>query len=331
MRARLMNEPIRRSETGLVSVVVGVDDTDDETKATSTGEIANLIASAAVALGGCLCLEVTRHQLLLRDDVPYTSHNSSMAFEVLMPVGGIADLHERAVQIIARHRALTSDPGLCFAKVPEKNGEDVTTARSCEGLIAFGQRAKVDFCSVDSAYELADRIPWVSLSEHGGDGSGVVGALAGVGLRLGGNDGRFRGKWNFSKLCAGENAIDVETVSRRLARDFRGPVQLVDGRGIDLSSDLPFSPDTEGKPILHDGSLTIVCDIVDGVAHPCSKIDLGDIGNVEDSWSRVCAAFEWDNDVEECIDGRPSCKNCLHRRWVAGGFRCARNLLVRQT
>lgn len=33
------------------------------------------------------------------------------------------------------------------------------------------------------------------LSEHGGTGGGVIGALAGAGLRLGGNDGRIKGKY----------------------------------------------------------------------------------------------------------------------------------------
>ncbi len=336
MRAHLMNTPADSAASDLVAVVVGIDDTDDETRATSTGEIASLVASAAVELGGSLRLEVTRHQLLLRDDVPYTSHNSSMVFEALMPPSRIGEMRLRAMRIIAEHRAPTSDPGLCVARVPRAalwagtglEGED---GRMVEALVAFGYRAKVDFCSIESAYDLAGRIPWVSLSEHGGDGSGVVGALAGVGLRLGGNDGRFRGKWNFSKLCAGEVACDVAAVACRLARDFRGPVRLVDARGEGLAPNLPFALDAEGKPVLHDGALTVVCDVVDGVAHPCSKVDLGEIGNADDSWSRVCPAFEWDNDAEECIDRRPSCKNCLHRRWVAGGFQCARDLIVQAT
>ncbi len=336
MRAHLMNRPIERAEEGLASVVVAVDDTDDATRCTSTGEIASLIAAAAVDLGGYLRLEVTRHQLLLRDDIPYTSHNSSMVFEALIPPGLIDDLRERAIAIIVAHRAETSDPGLCFACVPDQAGQGWCTATSAGSearevalavseLVSFGRRAKVEFCSKETAYALAARVPWVVLSEHGGDGAGIVGALAGVGLRLGGCDGRFRGKWNFAKLCAGELSCSVGAVEHRLARDFRGPVQLVDERGMPLDPVLPFSLDAEGKPILYDGALTVVCDVVDGVAHPCSKIDLGEIGNVGESWSRVCSSFEWDNDVEECLDHTPSCKNCLHRRWVAGGFQCARN------
>ena len=43
------------------------------------------------------------------------------------------------------------------------------------------------------ASELAER-NHVHLSEHGGSGQGVVGALAAVGLRLAGQDGRVKGK-----------------------------------------------------------------------------------------------------------------------------------------
>jgi len=57
------------------------------------------------------------------------------------------------------------------------------------------------------AYDLA-REMGIYLSEHGGTGDGVVGALAGSGLRLSGNDGRFRGKLSVAQqgqaITAGE-------------------------------------------------------------------------------------------------------------------------------
>ncbi len=46
------------------------------------------------------------------------------------------------------------------------------------------------------AYMLANTTG-VHLSENGGTGDGIVGALAGTGLRLDGNDGRFRGWLEF--------------------------------------------------------------------------------------------------------------------------------------
>lgn len=338
MRVHPANAPTSVVEAGLVPVVVSVDDTDDETRATSTGQIASLIASAAVALGGSLRLGVTRHQLLLRDDVPYTSHNSAMAFEVLMPAAAVDELRMRAAELIAAHRAPTSDPGLCIVSAPGgKTARDAAFSTisvlseadewALEQLAAFGRRAKIEYCSIESAYKFARRIPWIYLGSHGGNGSGVVGALAGAGLRLGGDDGRFRGKWDFSKLCMGEEMPDVGIVSRHLSHDFRGPVSLVDSQGAHLPLRLPFSPVTEAKPILFNGALTVVCEVVDGGARPLSKVDLGDIGNVEGSWLCACDAFERDNDEDECFDAGVSCKNCLHRRWVAGGFKCVRHRL----
>ncbi len=44
----------------------------------------------------------------------------------------------------------------------------------------------------------------VHLSEHGGTGIGVIGALAGAGLKLSGNDGRFKGKF---RLRADERGV----------------------------------------------------------------------------------------------------------------------------
>ncbi|MGB4593433.1 MAG: hypothetical protein WBI63_06625 [Coriobacteriia bacterium] len=43
-----------------------------------------------------------------------------------------------------------------------------------------------------------------------------------------------------------------------------------------------------------------------------------------------CAAFSRDDDDECYLQGDdPSCFNCRARRWVRGGFTCARGLLPR--
>jgi hypothetical protein len=57
----------------------------------------------------------------------------------------------------------------------------------------FGRRAKNIVILKEEAFETAAGLG-VHLSEHGGTGQGVIGALAGAGLRLTGNDGRFKGK-----------------------------------------------------------------------------------------------------------------------------------------
>ena len=56
--------------------------------------------------------------------------------------------------------------------------------------IDFGYRAKQVVLTKSNAYKLAKKLD-IHLSEHGGSGQGVIGALAGVALRLTANDGRF--------------------------------------------------------------------------------------------------------------------------------------------
>jgi hypothetical protein len=87
---------------------------------------------------------------------------------------------------LAAESASDSDPGLCVL-VPERLEQP-------EILMHYGHKAKTTVISKEEAYETA-AAHGVHLSEHGGSGQGVIGALAGAGLRLTGNDGRFKGKF----------------------------------------------------------------------------------------------------------------------------------------
>jgi len=55
----------------------------------------------------------------------------------------------------------------------------------------------------------------VHLSEHGGTGGGIIGALAGIGLRLWGNDGRFRGWFHLGRdgeIVSADKLLAFESV-----------------------------------------------------------------------------------------------------------------------
>ncbi|MGN0037680.1 MAG: hypothetical protein ACI36Y_00890 [Coriobacteriales bacterium] len=179
-------------------IALCVDDTDDLTKDTSTGKVAELIAGRVAGLGGQVELGITRHQLLLDESVPYTSHNSSMAFTAWVPQGCCEELWQQAAEVVRAEMSAAADPGLCLAVLPQDADDPLLYE-----LIDYGRRAKAEYVSKAQAYELAERIPWLRLEELGGDGQGVVGALAGVGLRLSGSDGRFRGKWDLQAVCDG--------------------------------------------------------------------------------------------------------------------------------
>lgn len=127
---------------------------------------------------------ISRHQLFVSPNVPYTSHNSSMCSIVTTELDE-EELITRASAYLEQCFAPGSDPGLCVAKA-----DAIVTP---EQLVLWGYRAKKEVLQKADAYELAKQCR-VHLSEHGGTGQGVVGALAAVGLRLGGQDGRVKGK-----------------------------------------------------------------------------------------------------------------------------------------
>lgn len=268
-------------------VMLCVDDTDDVTRTTSTGTVAEAIADAVEGLGGCILLGITRHQLLLAEGVPYTSHNSSMCFAARMPEGASARLREHAKRQIAELSAASADPGLCVADMPAEwiatgvggpaTWENAPRAERIrlEALAEFGRRAQREVCSKDEAYGLAADIPWLQLSEHGGTGQGIIGALAGVGLRLAGNDGRFRGKWDLASMLNVRDAVmPAGDVCRGLTALAAGPVRACDTDGNVVAGDVPLALDAEAKPVLSRGAVTLVCKVSNGVASPARKADL---------------------------------------------------------
>lgn len=127
---------------------------------------------------------ISRHQLFVHSDVPYTSHNSAMC-SIIEEGIDLDELIKSAQEFLKENSFQGSDPGLCVA--------DFENIKNIEKLVSWGYRAKKEVLCKQDAYKLAQECG-VHLSEHGGTGQGVVGALAAVGLRLAGNDGRVKGK-----------------------------------------------------------------------------------------------------------------------------------------
>ena len=330
-------------------VVLCVDDTDDVTRSTSTGAVSEAIADAVEGLGGCILLGITRHQLLLAEGVPYTSHNSSMCFAARMPEGAARALRAHAVEQIAALSAASASPGLCVADMPAQwftpgvggpaawENAPVAERDRLAGLAAFGVRAQREVCDRQQARELAAGIPWLELSGHGGTGQGVIGALAGVGLRMAGDDGRFRGKWDLADMLGVRDAaLPVGAVRRALEAMACGAVRVCDATGGAVADDVLLALDAEAKPVLSGGAVTLVCKMVDGVAVPARKADLDGLEGVSrggrDAAARQetyvrdddgCGLFQPDNDFEEQrFAGGEVCANCLFRRKLADGFAC---------
>lgn len=168
-------------------ILVCIDDTDN-LESRGTGELATLLARHLTGTGWGEASYITRHQLLVHPEIPYTSHNSSMAFIAEIEPDRLAEFKAYAADFLNRESASGSDPGLCVV--------DCAKLQSAAKLIAFGHQAKKSLKSKAEAYALAQELG-IHLSEHGGTGLGVIGSLAGAGLRLGGDDGRLKGQLKF--------------------------------------------------------------------------------------------------------------------------------------
>ncbi len=167
----------------MTEILVCIDDTDNP-ESKGTGHLAEILRGDIERLFGGTTSRITRHQLFVSPDIPYTSHNSAMCFRGEVNDGCIDEIIRYAGELLERMSAAGSDPGLCVA-VDGKINE-------VRKLIRFGCDATCSVLTKELAYRLASECG-VHLSEHGGTGGGVIGALAGVGLRLGGNNGRFKG------------------------------------------------------------------------------------------------------------------------------------------
>jgi len=196
-----------------MKVLLAVDDTDN-LESIGTGHLAEAIAQEVEKNGWGKRSYITRHQLLVHPDVPYTSHNSSMCFTADIDDSCLERLTSHAAGFLEKVSAPGSDPGLCVAVADR--------LESTDELVAFGQRAKKAVVEKREALELARRLG-VHLSAHGGTGGGVIGALAAVGLRLSGNDGRLRGKLEI------DNVNGVARVRDIRAHPCVGSVLTLDG------------------------------------------------------------------------------------------------------
>ncbi len=180
-------------------VFVGFDDTDANDSEYGTGKVARWFQPMLPE--GCRCQGVVRQQLLVCDDIPYTSHNSAacMVLEVAAP-DLLASLVEQAVRHIEAHAADGSDPGLCVV------AEDHPALAD---LMAFGRRCTHAVASQAEALHQADG---AHLSGHGGTHDGIIGAAAAVGLTASGWSGRYI---EFGNLRGAPEVMTVADIQRQ--------------------------------------------------------------------------------------------------------------------
>ena len=239
-----------------MDLLISIDDTDDM-ESRGTGEIAELLAQGLTEGGLARCGRVTRHQLLIHPDIAYTSHNSSMCFPAEVAEGALAAVTAWCQATLAEESVEAADPGLCIVALDR-------LARP-QALMAYGRDAKERVVSKDEAYQIAGGLG-VHLSEHGGTGIGVIGALAGAGLRLSGNDGRFKGKFRIPGDEDGVARIgDIRLHGVDSVRTFDGAV-LDDEERVVVSEECKLV-------LLADEAVLLVCPTSGAAAAPWAVVE----------------------------------------------------------
>jgi len=188
-------------------LLIGIDDTDNK-ESRGTGYNSRQLAAAIEAENLGKVRGITRHQLFVHPDIPYTSQNSSACLEVT--TNNYNEIKVFCRNFMLQIGAVGSDVGLCIIR------KDIVS----EEIIKWGVDAKSIVLKMDDAVEKVHRNE-IYLEGLTGTKDGIIGALAAVGLRAGGNDGRFI--WLNSK----KNLRDIE-------HDIHKVEDLIKNTGIDM-------------------------------------------------------------------------------------------------
>ncbi|MFV0494561.1 hypothetical protein [Mycobacterium sp.] len=227
-------------------MLIGIDDTDD-LYSPGTGRRARERLGVLAAAGLGTPAGATRHQLLIDDRIPYTTHNSSACLAWRSTGGNPRAVSAEVIGVAGRFLETVcppdADPGLAVV-IPAKL-EDTSA------LSEFGWRAKREVLRTAQAWELAAAVG-VHLSGHGGTQDGVLGALAGAGLHLSGDDGMFITLPGLFEL-PGEITID----------ELHARIPLDDARDANDRRPAPGEPIDLGdwvRPVLLDGRSVLLLD-----------------------------------------------------------------------
>ncbi|MEW6752717.1 MAG: hypothetical protein AB1505_17310 [Candidatus Latescibacterota bacterium] len=228
-------------------LLIGVDDTDDADsrgtgfRARQLGEL--LERQGLAAVGG-----ISRHQLLVSPEIPYTSHNSSACLVAEAPGDAGEALVDACRRFLLAESAPGADAGLCVAAW---DGVDAA-------IVDYGVRAKQTMLAAAEASTLSQE-RGIRLEGLTGTGGGVIGALAAVGLRRAGNDGRCLWLPGLRELAGVHRAADLLASTGIEAVEDQGGTSVPPTAHIDVGS--------WARPVLRAGRAVLLVEEVSTDEH----------------------------------------------------------------
>ncbi|MEI8048981.1 MAG: hypothetical protein WCI92_16480 [Bacteroidota bacterium] len=217
---------------------IGIDDTDN-LESRGTGHRARQLGAMLQEAGIARLICITRHQLLVHKDIPYTSHNSSACLLMECDPGKEAELTAFCRDFLLRESAPGSDAGLCVASKTAIN----------HAIENWGTNAKIIVLNKPLAHEQAN-LNHIFLEGLTGEKIGVIGALAAVGLRHAGNDGRVL--W-LPLLRETEGIFTSAELKNRLTLD-----RITTKEGIEIYNEDTIRADNWIRPVMRDNKITLI-------------------------------------------------------------------------
>ncbi|MBU0489511.1 MAG: hypothetical protein KKD31_16330 [Bacteroidetes bacterium] len=232
-------------------VLIGIDDTDNK-ETRGTGYRARLLATRLQESGLARVAGITRHQLFVAPEIPYTSHNSSATLDA--EVENLQAVVQFCKEFLLTECAEGSDPGLCVVQYDTIPDE----------VVDFGKRAKDTVLNQKMAIEMAASNN-ILLMGLGGTNDGIIGALAGVGLRKAGNDGRFL--WLNGELKNHQGIYSVGEL-----KSLTGLDEVTDMDGKELASGKVVDFGEWIRPVLRKHKSLIVVEPIEKTGDVCWKM-----------------------------------------------------------
>lgn len=155
---------------------IALDDTDNK-DSRGTGFKSRELGKLIVEKNLGIVESISRHQLFVHEKIAFTSQNSSAC--LIVDTDKPDQLRELCKAYLIDVAEIGSDAGLCFAHIDQIN----------EKILDWGNRAKKEILYKEDAFKLAEE-SGIFLEAYTGERIGVIGALAAIGLRRAGNDGR---------------------------------------------------------------------------------------------------------------------------------------------
>ena len=215
-------------------IYISIDDTDN-LESRGTGRLSRAIASELSK--SHTIFGVTRHQLFVHEDIPFTSHNSCAVIHLEDTGDGtLKDLFEITKEMMLADFIEGSDPGIAVA-----SSDQISPC-----IVSFGMDAKRTVLTQKRARDIAKNTH-ILLEGLGGTEDGVIGAVAGIGLASMKCDGRFVLKDRNRELTGTQPVTDILSAGI-------DQIMTLDGRIVtDGLVDLEKSPKpsfVQGKAVL---------------------------------------------------------------------------------